>query len=113
MKEIARQKEDNFGQIFKNIDELKDKQKLQDEINNEKIKNIKKLIKETEDGLLAKLCPTDRHDQFKKAASDKFGELENKITALEKRGDANQLFGSIREAIKELDEKNIVLDKEI
>lgn len=73
---------------------------------------MKKLIKDQEDDLIKKLCSNEKIDTYKKAVSDKFGEVDSKLTLLDRRGSALEVSEKITKLLQELEEKLFSLQRE-
>ena len=103
LREIAKQKEENFSGVLRSIDDLQLRFRTIDEQAAEKTRQMKKSLKELEDLLLAKLTPFDKFEANKKTMFDKISELENKVVMIDRRGDANKIMESLKDIINQLE----------
>ncbi len=82
-------KEDSYGSINKNLEEIIEKVNNFEENYSEKIKNLKALLKNLEESFVNKFALNENYESSKKNIQDKIADFEIKFINLERKGDAN------------------------
>lgn len=98
---IGKIKEESFGKIITDLNDLKEKVQRNDDNAIEKIKNVKKTFSDFESQLPLKVLTLEKHDFYKKTSNDKFTEIDKKLNDLDKRGDANSILSQFKQMFKE------------
>lgn len=63
------------------------------------------MMKDLEDDLMKKFCPTEKFETNKKVTLDKLVDLDSKIALLDRRGSALELSEKLTKMMKEIEEK--------